>query len=150
MTTMSAGEEWIVEALGCDPARLADPAALQALFAAIVHALSLHPVGQAQWHQFPAPQATADGDGGVSGGVTGLLMLSESHLTIHTFPEHASACLNLFCCTPRPVWDWEVQLRARLGARQTRVRHVHRDYAARADGGHPRRDDAVPPQGAHP
>lgn len=114
----AAGEEWIVEAHGCDAARLADVAALQHLFSCIVRELQLHPVGDAQWHRFPGP-----------GGVTGMLMLAESHLTIHTFPEHASACLNLFCCTPREAWSWDERLSTMLGATTVRVRHVHRDYA---------------------
>jgi len=112
------GREWIVEAYGCDPVRLADPAALRALFDAIVLELSLHPVGEPVWHQFPAP-----------GGLTGLLMLAESHLTVHTFPEHASACLNLFCCTPRAPWAWEARLAALLGAQRVAMRELAREYA---------------------
>jgi S-adenosylmethionine decarboxylase len=112
------GSEWIVEAYGCDPVRLADPLSLRALFDALVQELALHPVGDALWHQFPAP-----------GGMTGLLMLAESHLTVHTFPEHASACLNLFCCTPRAAWDWEGRLATLLGAHTVRVRELTRAYA---------------------
>lgn len=112
-----AGREWIVDAYGCDAARLADPASLRALFTAIVQELSLHPVGDAVWHQFPEP-----------GGITGLLMLSESHLTVHTFPEHRSACLNLFCCTPRAEWDWDARLSALLGASSVQVRALDRHY----------------------
>ena len=114
----TAGEEWIVEAIGCDAGRLGDVSALQPLFACFVQDLALHPVGEAQWHRFPGP-----------GGVTGMLMLAESHLTIHTFPEHASACLNLFCCTPRAEWAWGKRLHTLLGATDVRVRHVRRDYA---------------------
>jgi len=57
-------------------------------------------------------------------------MLAESHLTVHTFPEHASACLNLFCCTPRAAWEWDVRLTALLGAQTVRVRALAREYAA--------------------
>lgn len=112
------GSEWIVEAYGCDARRLADPASLRALFDAIVNELSLHPVGDAVWHQFPPP-----------GGLTGMLMLAESHLTVHTFPEHASACINLFCCTPRAAWNWETRLATLLGAETVRVRELAREYA---------------------
>ena len=111
------GDEWIVEARGCDAARLADVRALQRLFASVVEELALNPVGEAQWHRFPGP-----------GGVTGMLMLSESHLTVHTFPEHASACLNLFCCTPRATWAWQARLQELLGATAVQVRHVRREY----------------------
>jgi S-adenosylmethionine decarboxylase len=112
------GSEWVVEAYGCDPVRLADLRALRALFDAMVKELALHPVGEALWHRFPAP-----------GGITGMLMLAESHLTVHTFPEHASLCINLFCCTPRDPWSWDVRLGDLLGAERTHVRTLERSYA---------------------
>lgn len=114
----TTGSEWVVEAYGCDPVRLAEPASLRAVFDAIVRELALHPVGDAAWHQFPEP-----------GGITGMLMLAESHLTVHTFPEHTSACLNLFCCTPREPWAWDVRLAELLGAQTVRVRQLTREYA---------------------
>ena len=113
------GREWLVEAHGCDPAPLGDPGALGRLFAAMVGELGLHPVGEPLWHKFPGP-----------GGVTGLVMLAESHLAVHTFPEHGSLCLNLFCCRPRPEWDFDAELRARFGAGAVTVRSVERPYAA--------------------
>jgi S-adenosylmethionine decarboxylase len=112
------GREWIVEAFGCEPERLARIDALDAVFTTVVRELALHPVGHTHWHQFPAP-----------GGITGLCLLAESHLTVHTFPEHASACFNLFCCRPRRAWDWESHLRTLLGAQSVRVRELDRDYA---------------------
>jgi len=119
MALLHQGSEWIVEAYGCDPVRLADPATLRALFDTIVRDLALHPVAPALWHQFPSP-----------GGITGMVMLAESHLTVHTFPEHGSVCLNLFCCTPRPAWPWREQLQALLGADQVQCRQLPREYVS--------------------
>jgi S-adenosylmethionine decarboxylase len=119
------GHEWVVEAHGCDPVRLASLPALHALFDAMVEELALHPVAPAQWHRFPTP-----------GGITGMLLLAESHLTVHTFPEHGSLCLNLFCCTPRAPWPFAQRLGALVGATDVRVRELVRDYAPR--------DGAVP------
>ena len=112
-----AGVEWIVEAHGCPPGGLRDLAVLRALFLALIRDLGLHTVGEILWHQFPAP-----------GGITGLALLSESHLTCHTFPEHGSICLNLFSWRPRPRWDFETRLRDYLGAEHVSVRDVTRDY----------------------
>ena len=110
----------MVEAYGCDPARLTSASGLQQLFSTIVEELGLHPVGEARWHTFPAP-----------GGVTGVWLLAESHLTVHTFPEYGSACFNLFCCTPREPWDWATRLGGLLGATQVTVRAVDRSYNSR-------------------
>jgi S-adenosylmethionine decarboxylase len=32
------------------------------------------------------------------GGVTGVLLLAESHITVHTWPEHGYAALDVFLC----------------------------------------------------
>jgi S-adenosylmethionine decarboxylase len=57
-----------------------------------------------------------------------MLLLAESHLTVHTFPEHGSLCLNLFCCTPRTEWPFAERLGELLGAERVTVRHVERAY----------------------
>jgi S-adenosylmethionine decarboxylase len=113
------GCEWIVEATGCNEAALRDPLLLGALFAEIVQDVDLHPVAPTTWHRFPHP-----------GGVTGVCVLAESHLTIHTFPEHGSLCLNLFCCRLRDEWPFAVRLRAHVGATSVRVRRLARPYGA--------------------
>lgn len=117
---MSAlGVEWLVEARGCDPAKVADRASLGGLFDEIVRDLALNVVRAPVWHSFPGP-----------GGITGVCVLAESHLAVHTFPEHGSLCLNLFCCRPRADWDFVGRLTARFGAADVSVRRVEREYAA--------------------
>ena len=115
-----SGVEWVIDARGCDPAKLTDRRALGELFDGIVNDLSLNVVGQPMWHVFPG-----------AGGITGLCLLSESHLAIHTFPEHGSLCLNVFCCRPRGEWgsDAESRLRRHVAATEVDVTRVRRNYA---------------------
>ncbi len=111
----ATGTEWIVEARGCSLAALRDPDRIAAVFAAAVADLRLRPVSQPVLHRFPPP-----------GGVTAFLLLAESHLACHTFPEYGYAALNLYCCRPRPAWDWAARLAEHLGATTVEVRAVPR------------------------
>lgn len=118
---MSTGLEWLIDAEGCRSATLCNVVLLRALCDEIIAKLSLHVVGSPVWHQFPAAAGCAG-----PGGVTGLYLLSESHLTIHTFPEFQEATLNLYCCRPARRWDCESLLAERLGATHVLVRHIVR------------------------
>jgi S-adenosylmethionine decarboxylase len=104
-----------VDAFDCRADPLRSVPVFESLFAQLVDELGLHPVSPAVWHSFPE-----------TGGLTGLLLLSESHLACHTFPERAFAALNLYCCRPRRDWPWEDRLRQVLGARRVEVRKLSR------------------------
>lgn len=110
-----SGREWVVDAYGCAPDSLKDQARLERLFTTLVNCLALHPLKPADWFQFPGP-----------GGWTGLLMLEESHLACHTFPEHGSLCLSLFCCKPRPEFNFVIYLSREFQAESVRVRRIER------------------------
>jgi S-adenosylmethionine decarboxylase len=112
---MTTGTEWLIDAAKCERALLADLDAIRAVCDEIVADLGLCTVGESHWHQFPPP-----------GGVTGMYLLTESHLTCHTFPELGVATFNLYCCRPRAPWPWESRLSERLGAGRVSVRSVPR------------------------
>ena len=113
----ASGLEWVVEAHGCNPGALTDLRKLDGFFRTVIRELTLHPLQKTVWHQFPR-----------TGGITGLCLLSESHLACHTFPEYGSLCLNLFCCRPRPDADFEAWLREEFGATQVHIRRIERSY----------------------
>jgi len=110
-----SGVEWLIEAHGCRPDALRSEAALRRLFERATLELGLHAVSAPAFHCFPPP-----------GGITGVLVLSESHLTCHTFPETGYAALNLYCCRPRPRWDFAERCREALGATRVEVVEVRR------------------------
>lgn len=116
---MTIGSEWLVDAAGCRPHELTSVTTLRSLFDRIISELDLHPLHDPQFHIFPPP-----------GGLTGFVVLSESHLACHTYPEHGVVTLNLYCCRPRPEWPWELRLREILGASEVVVRKVARMLVA--------------------
>jgi S-adenosylmethionine decarboxylase len=112
---MALGTEWVIDASGCNPEKLADIKQLKLVFDQIIRDLELHVLGEISWHQFPAP-----------GGITGLALLSESHLTCHTYPEFGAASFNLYCCRNRSAWPWQEMLERLLGATEVKVRVFER------------------------
>jgi S-adenosylmethionine decarboxylase len=115
---VNTGQAWIVDAHGCDPDALRSTEALARLFTQVMGELDLHAVQPPAWHVFPAP-----------GGVTGFVLLSESHLSVHTFPEHGFAAIDLYCCRTLPDWPWAQALQTHLGAATVDVRTVARGAA---------------------
>jgi S-adenosylmethionine decarboxylase len=113
---MIVGKEWIIDASGCRADYLRDVNRLRAVFSRVIDELGLQVVGEQLWRQFPTP-----------GGVTGLALLTESHLTCHTYPEFSSATFNLYCCRVRPEWPWCDRLQEMLGARDVNIRVVERN-----------------------
>jgi len=112
---MIVGTEWLIEAFDADEKALCAVEILREVFACVIADLSLKTVGEANWHKF-------DGEGGV----TGLVMLTESHLACHTYPEYRTATFNLYCCRTRPEWNWEANLREMLGANEVKITKIER------------------------
>ena len=119
---MIVGIEWLIEASGCDAERLRDAETLRRIFDRVVDDLSLKTI-RSIWHKFPG-----------EGGVTGLIALTESHLTCHTYPEHGAATFNLYCCRSRPEWNWSDELKTELGAKTVSVKRIERGDADVAAG----------------
>lgn len=128
---MNAGTEWLVDAEGCSAESLRDPDVLRSLCEEVIHTLGLRVVGDPIWHRFPVP-----------GGVTGIYLLSESHLTCHTFPETGLATFNFFCCRPRPPYPWEQRLQELLRANKVVLLTVARGTETTNLGQHQAADGA--------
>jgi len=86
MDTM--GRHVIAELWGCDAAKLND---LQGVERIMVNAAleAGAEVREVAFHKF-APH-----------GVSGVVIISESHLTIHSFPEHGYASIDVYTCGDR-------------------------------------------------
>lgn len=112
---MILGTEWVIDAVGCDPAILTDLERMRGVFDQVISDLDLHVQGEVVWHKFSAPE-----------GISGLALLSESHLACHTYPEFRAATFNLYCCRNRESWPWEAKLQEMIGATGVTVRMLDR------------------------
>jgi S-adenosylmethionine decarboxylase len=77
----------------CDPGNpwLTDVVALRQGCIDWVRTVGLKAVGEC-FYAFPSP-----GDG-LAGGITGMVLLAESHLAVHTWPETGHVTLDVFVC----------------------------------------------------
>lgn len=116
---MNLGVEWVVDASGCTPERLRDRARIEAFLRELMESLRLTAAAPPVVHVFPG-----------EGGVTAMVLLTESHLAIHTFPEHAALTVNLYCCKARPAFAWERALSESFGATHVAVRELAREARA--------------------
>lgn len=73
----------------CDLRLLTDAPALHTLCLGVCSRPGLTPVG-CVFHQFGSPEAPA--------GATGAVVLAESHLAVHTWPEIRAVTLDLYVC----------------------------------------------------
>ena len=116
------GRHLIAEFYGCDHRVLDDEAAVLAALRSAVEAIGAALIALSSHHY--APQ-----------GVTATALIAESHVSIHTWPEHGYAAVDLFTCgglDPRPGFE---RLRSALGAQQVRVQEILRGLDAHVEAG---------------
>jgi S-adenosylmethionine decarboxylase proenzyme len=79
---------------GCttDAPAMTDPSALRVACLEAVGAAGLKAVGEL-FHHFSALPGS-----GQPGGVTGVVLLAESHLAVHTWPERGVVTLDVYVC----------------------------------------------------
>ena len=117
------GTHLIADLHGVEPAVLSDAATLEALLRAAAAAAGAS-VLAAHFHGF-----------GPAAGITGVLLLAESHISIHTWPEHAYAAVDIFMCgqaaPERSLQVIEQRLRAARVVRRSILRGGEDDAALR-------------------
>ena len=106
------GIHLLADLYGCEG--LADPARIEAALRAAVTATGATLL-TVQLHHFGPGQ-----------GVTGVALLAKSHLSIHTWPEHGFAAIDIFLCggaDPGPALQ---VIAAALGATRTEAQRIER------------------------
>ena len=110
------GRHLIAEFYGCIDVSLDDVAKLRSHMLAAAEVVGATPVGDV-FHRY-APH-----------GVSGTVLIAESHLSVHTWPEARYVAVDIFTCgglDPRPGFRF---LAERLGATDSRMHEIVRGLA---------------------
>lgn len=111
------GTHILLDLAGAPFATLDDPAVVESALVETVAAMGAHVLG-VHLHRL-APQ-----------GISGVVVITESHLTIHTWPERGEAAVDLFTCgDPERARAAVAALVDRLGAAVSSLREVSRGAA---------------------
>ena len=110
----SLGQQLIVELYGCDRTLLDDPSRLEQILTESIRR-SGGTIIRPCFHQF-SPH-----------GVTGVVVIAESHVSIHTWPEFGYCALDVFTCGTQVQTDQIFEyVRSELRAQETSVMEVKR------------------------
>ena len=127
------GQHTLIELYGCNPARLERAREVRTLLCAAVRAGG-GTIVKAVFHNFNPH------------GVSGVVVIAESHVTIHTWPEHAYAAADIFSCSPALKHDViRRQLKRALAARRISWKSFRRGLAFK-NNAPPRSASSWPPE----
>jgi S-adenosylmethionine decarboxylase len=112
-----AGIHLLADLHGVAPALLQDAVGIDALLRAAAEAAGAH-ILHGHFHTFGPGQ-----------GVTGVLLLAESHISIHTWPEAGFAAVDIFMCGAARPQLALARIEAALRPLTKQVRTVERGLA---------------------
>jgi len=109
---LSLGRQMTIEFYDCDPEILADADRMESVFLAAAKASGATVIGS-HFHRFE-PQ-----------GVSGVLIISESHFTVHAWPEYDYAAVDIFTCSESVSFQAAAEsLRSGMGSKRMIVSSV--------------------------
>ena len=117
----SLGKHLIVELYGCSYEQINDLAQVEKTLIEAVQ-LSKATIIQPVFHQF-SPH-----------GVSGVVIIAESHFSIHTWPEYGYAAVDLFTCgTSVDTWKAFDLVKTAFGATRVDVKDMPRGILSQAE-----------------
>lgn len=114
------GRHLIVELFGCTPARLDDLDRVRAAMLAATDAVGATRLSDS-FHRFTPT------------GVSGAVVIAESHLSVHTWPDAGYAAVDIFTCGRLDPLAGIALLERALGASEVRAREIVRGLPAEVD-----------------
>lgn len=123
MSVPPIGLHVLLDLYGVEPARLEDCTRIEAVLSEAARVAGARVLG-ARFHPFGPGQ-----------GVTGVLLLAESHISIHTWPEHGYAAVDVFMCGEAEAMTAATLIGERLHAGRIDVRECARGLSGERHAG---------------
>lgn len=112
----SLGFHYLIELYNCDPHFLKDAQIVENLLRKAVSESGATEIGRV-FHEF-SPH-----------GVSGVILISESHFSIHTWPEYGYAAVDLFTCSESVDVQKAISiLKKNLGAKSSSIVEIKRGF----------------------
>ena len=81
----------IIDGLGCDPAQISDPEHVRRFLDAYPEAIGMTKVLPPSVHTYKGPKPE-------DWGISGFVIIAESHISVHTFPDRGYINVDVFSC----------------------------------------------------
>jgi spermidine synthase len=107
------GQHLIIDAFECQSAILNDAEQLKELLTKAIEHIGME-ILSTHFHSF-SPQ-----------GVTGVIGISTSHFSIHTWPEHGYVALDLYTCGNQEIWPTLKGILHKMEAKRVEVYEISR------------------------
>ncbi|MFC5591826.1 adenosylmethionine decarboxylase [Sporosarcina soli] len=107
------GQHLVIDAFDCQKEILNNAAELEVMLTKAIKQLGME-ILSSHFHSF-TPQ-----------GVTGVIGISTSHISIHTWPEHGYAALDLYTCGNQDIWPALEEILTKMQAKRTAVFELNR------------------------
>ena len=121
---MHLGIHYLAEFFDCDRAKIDDAALIEKVMIDAAN-LSAATIIRPFFHQF-SPQ-----------GVSGVIVIAESHFAIHTWPEHGYTAVDLFSCSDFDCKAALNHIRITIGAKYCTMAQVRRGILTDSGEGSP-------------
>lgn len=122
------GMHLLMDGYDCPPAPLSSSRKVRQLLETLPRQLGMKAISRAKVMEYRAEKAA-------DSGVTGIIMLAESHITVHTFPQRGYVAVDIFSCKPFPAKSVSAQLKKEFSMGKADVRIIGRRLGSWQRGG---------------
>lgn len=92
MGTMQFGVHYMLDGYNANPSLLMDVAVLKNVLELVPKEMSMHPITK------PVVVEVGPNNKKDPGGISGFVMIAESHISIHTFPNRCFVTIDVYTC----------------------------------------------------